>query len=74
MKKRPKAPNLTLTMAPMTLGALTLDAQECRDIEDWATEFNESTGAQIPLDPIKWALFNERGINMSLFRVNETVQ
>lgn len=73
MKRRPEA-NITLTMAPMTMGAVELDIQECRDIEAWASEFVESTGTQLPLDPFKYAAFRARGINMSLFRVRETMQ
>lgn len=70
----PPQANVTLTLAPMTAGALALDAQECRDIEAWATNFVESTGTPLPLDPIKYAAFRQRGLNMSLFRVNDTMQ
>jgi hypothetical protein len=70
----PPEANITLEMAPMTMGAVHLDAQECRDIEAWATEFVESTGTAIPLDPMKYEVFRLRGLNMSLFRVRDTVQ
>lgn len=70
----PPEANITFERAPMTMGAVQLDAQECRDIEAWATEFVESTGTQLPLDPIKYEVFRLRGLNMSLFRVRETMQ
>lgn len=70
----PPEANITLEMAPMTMGAVHLDAQECRDIEAWATEFVESTETPLPLDPIKYEVFRKRGLNMSLFRVRETMQ
>jgi hypothetical protein len=74
VRRPPIDAKVTLRMAPMTPGAVTLDAQECRDIEAWATEFGESTGTPVPLDPVKYAVFRQRGLNMALFRITETMQ
>lgn len=74
MRRRPIDAKVTLRMAPMTPGAVTLDAQECRDIETYASNFMAATGSRMVLDPVKFAAFERAGIDMGLFRITETMQ
>lgn len=70
----PPEASIMPNVAPMTPGAVQLDIQECRDIEDWATAFVESTGSPLPIDPLKYEVFRQRGLNMSLFRAQGMIQ